>query len=651
MADSTKEVQLTDYAPPPWVYQQPANLVIEQIDKMSDRATTALNLAYTTIDALGQLELGSEDTAPPDIAFPDVPGATIERPDKPSIAALGTIDAFVDQDFTEFQNLYDQLDAITADLPEPGDFQSSIGAIVIPAPPEQINMGGVPDHPELVDPTIPDAPVFNVPTLDGLLELNLPVFVMPEFPDFEDADVEFDGADVNPVLAWAEPAYTPTVLTEIAARIKLCLAGGTGMTPEIEAALFSRARGRVDTTALKRTQEAFDTWAGRGFTMPPGMLVEQVNAAQQENQLTVNELASDILAKSAEWEQTNLREAVQQGIALETQLIGQFENYAKRVFDAQKIRVESEIALFQAHVTLFNARQAARQVLVDVFKAKIQAAMSKIDAYKAQVDAELAKAQVNESLVRAYAARIEALKSIVAIFTARVEAVKVQSDMQKNRVDMYKADVDAYSARIGADKLRFDAYESQVKGEAAKAGIIESEARAFAATVEAQTSNGNVKIAAIRGKIDAVGAAVQKFNALTTAERDRIGSQATAIQAKAQAFSADASRYAAELGANVEEARLAITISESRLRNNLAYYETRVREYDQSMNRLIERGRVIVSALAAGGNMAAQLASGAMSAMHVQASLSGSGSASTGWSNSYSYSENHNFEDESTSHK
>lgn len=643
------QASFQDGVAPPWVYQQPAQIVIEQINKMSDRATDSLANAMSIMDKLSGLSLGDENTAPPEVSFPDVPGSTIARPDKPSVLALGNVDAFNTPEFTEFQNLYTQLDAVADGLPEAGDFTPSVDGIVIPAPPKPITTGNLPQRPTLTDPTIPAAPEFTIPTMDSMLEIHLPTFTMPQFPTFEDVNVVFDGKEPNPVINWTEPKYESVMLGELTARIRECLAGGTGMTPEVETALFDRARAREDVTALKRTQEAFDTWAGKGFTMPPGMLVEQVNTVQQENQLAANEQARDVLAKSAEWEQENLRQAVQQGIALEGQLMNQFENTAKRAFEAQRIRVESEIALFNAHVSLFNAKQAARQMLVEVFKARMQEVQMRLDAYKAQIEGEQAKAQVNEAAVRAYTARIEALKGIVDIFQARIQAAKVQSDMEANKVQMYKTDVEAYSATIDADKKRFDAYEAQVRGEAAKASIVEAEARAFAATVQAQSSNGNVKIAAIRGKIDAVGAAVGKFSALTDAERDKISAQATAIQAKAQAFSADASRYTAELAANTEETRLAVTVAEGRLRNQLAYYETRVREYDQAMNRLIERGRVIVSGLAAAGNMAAQLSSGAMSAMHVQASLSGSGNASTSWGNSYSTSYNHNFEDESTS--
>lgn len=645
------QIAMPDNTPPPWVYATPADVVISQIAQMSGRADNALLLADSAISALGNLTIDGEGTAPPDLPFPDVSPTDIARPLPPSAIALGTVDPFNTPLFQEFSELYSQLDAVVANLPDPGDFEPSIGAIVIPAPPPPIQLGDKPIKPDLTDLVVPDAPNIVLPSMDAMLDLDIPDFVMPDFPVFTDIAINFEGETPNTVMNYTEQQYRPVVLDDVAREIKLALAGGTGMHPDVEEALFSRSRSKVYIASLGKTQEAFDTWAGRGFPMPPGMLVEQVNAAQQDAALAQSDIVNDILAKSAQWEIENLRNAIQQGIAMETVLINQFDNIAKRAFDMAKARVDADQALYSSQIALFNAQQAARSVLVEVFKAKIQAAMSLIDAYKAQIEAVSAKASVNESIVRAFAAKVDALKSVVAIYQAKIDAVKAQSDIQRNKVEMFKSETDAYSAGIDAQKTVFEAYEAQVRGEAAKGSIIESEARAFAATVEATSANGNVKIAAIRGKIDAIGAAVGKFTALIGGERDRVGAQATAIQAKAQAFSADASRYTAELGANTEEVRLDITQTESRLRNNLAYYETRVREYDQAMTRLQERSRIIVAALSASGNMAAQLASGAMSAMHVQASLSGSGSASTSWSSGYSYSENHSFEDESTSHE
>ena len=49
-----------------------------------------------------------------------------------------------------------------------------------------------------------------------------------------------------------------------------------------------------DTLALKATQEAFETYAAKGFFMPPGMLVKQVNAIQEDNRLKTSSMSREI---------------------------------------------------------------------------------------------------------------------------------------------------------------------------------------------------------------------------------------------------------------------------------------------------------------------------------------------------------------------
>ena len=115
------------------------------------------------------------------------------------------------------------------------------------------------------------------------------------------------------------------------------------------------------------------------------------------------------------------------------------------------------------------------------------------------------------------------------------------------------------------------------------------------------------------------------------------------MRARAASFSADVQRFSAEIQMNTELARLVQQLTELRLRNNLAYYEVQQKAYDAAMSRTIQRAEIAEHGLAAAGSMASQLAAGAMSAGHVQASLSGSGSAtasnSASWNYNYSYDE------------
>lgn len=629
---------------PPWIIQQPAGIVISQIEKMAVFSDSTIATAMSIINDLRSIDVGDDRAAPDTNLLVGLESNVgITRPTAPGVLDFGRIDPYTKPGMDTFADLRAQLTAIAASISDPGEFTPSVTGLSIPQAPSPINTGQVPGRPTVNAVQIPVAPDESMPVMGSLVDIDIPAFVERDFPEFKDLDaVEFDGTMPNPVIQWDEPTYVPLVLNEMVARIKQVLAGGTGMTPAVEQALFDQQRTRVDRTAATRERQAFDTWAARGFDMPPGMLVEQVNATQEEARRELNANAREIFTKSAEWEQENLRQAVQHGIALEGMVWGHFNEAASRAFEVQKARVETAVALFGAAIQLFNAKQAARQQEIEIFKAKMLEITTHLEAYKTRIEAESIKSGMNENIVRVFAAQVEAVRAIYGAFRDRIEGVKVQADLEESKVRMYKVDVDAYSALVDADKKRFDAYESQIKGETAKASIVEAEARAFAATVQAQSASSNAKIAAIQGQVGVIGAAVQKFSAEVAAEREKVAASAVAVRAKADAYSADSNRYRAELAANTEETRMAITLTEARLRNHLAFYETRIRQYDAAMTRMIERARVLASALGSAGSMAAQLSAGAMSAMHVQASLSGSASASS--NDSYSISHNYSYE-------
>jgi hypothetical protein len=623
---------------PFYPYDQAAALVTAQIEMLNARADSTLEVANDAIDALSNVDLPGEGTAP-EYTLEQVRAPTIVEPAPPATNLFGEIDDITEPLFEDFQNLLSSLDLLAIPTYTP-----PITTLDIPPPPAPIDTSGAPDRPTLNDVTVPDDPNVAIPGPPDEIQINVPARPVIVLPTFEDEPVTFDTPNVNTVMQWDEPTYHSDTLDAIKATIQRWLAGGTGMTPEVETALFDRARDKLDTSAMKRVQEAFDTFAAKGWAMPPGMLAEQVNIAQQEAQQMAADLATDILTKSAEWEQENLRQAVSQGIALEGVLIQQFENVAKRVFDAARARLDADVQMFGAYVSLYNARQAGRQILVAIFEAKLKAALAPLDVMKAELEAEQLKGQLNETRARIYATKMEAVRAIVSIFEAKVNAARVKSEVERNKIDAFKADVEAFAAILSARKTAFEAYEAQMRGEGVKGQIVESYARAFAATVDGINGSNNSKINFVRAKIEALTAGVQKYTARLTAQRDRIAAQSEAVRARASSYTADVQRFSAELGMNTELARLVQQLAELRLRNNLAYYEVKQKAYDAAMARTIQRAEIAEHGLAAAGSMASQLAAGAMSAGHVQASLSGSGSASASNSASWNYQYNYDAE-------
>jgi hypothetical protein len=522
------------------------------------------------------------------------------------------------------------------DLTDAPTFTPSIVALNIPAPPPAIDTSGQPARPTINQPAIPDAPDTVLPATDPMLAISIPDAPDITMPDFSAVLPTLDPSFPTLGLDWAEPTYAPTLLNEVAATVKLMLTGEFGMPGVVQEALFSAAREREDMTAKKAVDDAYDDFAGRGFSMPPGMLVAQVNAAREQSRLQVNALSRDVLSKAADWQIENLRTAVQQGIALESTLINQFNNIAQRAFEMARLRVQIEFDRYNLRVAAYNAQLQAVDAAVKIFQAQVQVQLSKLDVFKAEIEAEQLKGTINEQNIRIYTAKVQALTLTVDMFRTRVEAAKTLADIENAKIELYRADIQAYTEKLQAQKVQFDAYTSQVQGEAAKAGILESEARAFAATVQAYESENNVKIQAIQTKLRAVEAGTQKFLGLVQAEREVVQAGVSELQAKVSTFSSDTQRYSAQVQAGVSQNQVLVSAAEANTRNNIAYFQVLEQQFDQRMNRMIEQSRMLIAAIQAAGQMASQLAAGAMSATHVQAGVNGSGNASLSVANSYS---------------
>ncbi len=621
-------------------FDRPADQVEANMSFMLARAEQASQVCYDVIEQLQNLQF--EPEGPP-------PRITLD-PVEP-ISPVG-VNAPQELDFGDVYtpNKPDNYDAWGQMGVSEQDFGLDIDPFNPKSPtmknindPDPLDISGKPERGEFGEVTIPSTVTVVDPLMGNLVDISVPEFSFPEILPFDGVEPTFDEARPNTNLVWTEPEYASELLDDTTTRVRAWLQGGTGLPAAVQQALFDKARSREVDTAKEATEAAFDTWAARGFSMPPGMLVEQVNVAQEKSRLAQNTLEREILIKSAEWEIENLRVAVERGIALETVLINKFSNSAQRTFEAAKYRVEADIALFNAMVSLYNAASSAYQVKANVFKVQVDAQLAELEAYKAQIEGEKAKAQLNEQTVRVYEARIKAVASRIEIYKTQMEAAKIESDVIRGKIEAYRSDVEAYSSKIDAEKARFNAYEAQLRGEAAKANSLEAEANAYAATVRAHEAKANLKVKYVEARVSAINADVSRANSDIELERARVTASAATVSSRAQAYSADVARYSEEIKASGIAAESATRILELRLRNNLAYYETQIKEYDAKLGRLLEQSKLVVESLRSAGQFTAALAQGAMSAIHLNASMQATGSAQS--SNTYGqhYNENHNY--------
>ena len=78
------------------------------------------------------------------------------------------------------------------------------------------------------------------------------------------------------------------------------------------------------------------------------------------------------------------------------------------------------------------------------------------------------------------------------------------------------------------------------------------------------------------------------------------------------------------------------------MRTNIANAEMQLKQYDANIQKAYQQAQIALEAAKAAGQYAAQLAAGAMSALHVSASVTGTGSQSSTYTQTESESKTTN---------
>lgn len=572
--------------------------------------------------------------ADPSVATNPIPALPI-RPTRPPVDLVGFNPVDVPPDI--LLSVAAEIDAIIAQIPT---FTPSITTLAIPPVPTPIDTSGTPIRPAVnTSVTIPVAPDFSLPSVGQLTDIIIPDFVFPTLPDFTDVAPALTASAPAAVLPWVEPTYQSELFDEIHGKVSSMLAGQSGLPPAVEQALFDRARGREDVLALKSTQEAFEVFAGKGYSMPPGMLAKQVNAVIEDNQLKSSAIGRDIYIQVQQTLIQQLNTAVERGIAMEQLTANLFNNMLDRKLQIEKFRLEQAVAIYNAEIQAFNIRSQAYNVSAQVYKIKVDAALTKLEEFRARIEAAKAQSQLNQQIVQIYTAQLDAVKTKADTYRATLQAAQIQTEVAKSQIELYREDINAWATRIQADKTRFEAYKVQIEGETAKVGILESETRAFAARVQAIDTVGQLSVRRIQARIEAAGQATQRYVAQVGAERDRVVAHAEQFRTLATMYSSDIEAYATEYRNNVALRELDVKQIEAAVRNAIARYEAEIAKYSGESQRLIQLAELSRDSLKVLSQLSAQLAAGAMSARNLGMSVSGQGQGS----DSFNINQNYNF--------
>lgn len=609
-----------------------SNMVTSVMSQAQGMASESMLRGLAAIEKLAAFKVDLPELAAPDFLTPTItPPEVGSAPDDPGegnalFPALpdepepGTLGVLVLDDAPA----YDLVAPLLADIALPDPFDALL-----------------PQAPVLNEVATPVEPDFSLPAVPTLLGLNLPSAPTLDLPLFTDeAPAAPDAPDAR--FVWVEVAYASDQLATLNSRL-LSLVNGesTALAPEIEEALWQRDCDAEALTTHQAVAGALQMSAARGFAIPGGQLVRLVQQAIAASANRDTDNSRRIMAEQAQLEQTNFQFAFGAAVQFESRLIEHFNQVQARALDSAKFTVSALIELFNAQVNLYQADVQAFGAKAEVFKTRLQAALAQLDVYKAELEGQKVIGELNVQMAQQYSAQIEGVKALAEVFRARVEAVTLTVQTNRNRSSLYRAQIEGYAAQVKANTLGVQGYLSQLQGEQAKTQIVSeqisgytSRVQAFRALTDAKLSEATLQFRQLqefpvelyRGRIDA-------FQAQVSAEAQRLSARAAIFNARVDGYATVERVNTAHVGAQAEVAKTTTQLYASQAQLALQAGMTNLKLAQNN-------SETMQAAYRAGGQLTAQMASAALSARNVSASLTGlvSNSASASVSNSHSRS-------------
>lgn len=500
-------------------------------------------------------------------------------------------------------------------------FTATLPEIDIPDEPAPLQ-AVIPTLPALANVVVPVNPDVALPNVPSLLGINVPVEPLLNLPTFT-AITPTHPLAPGFFYSFTEPYYTSSLLDDLRSTLDTWINGAsTGLAPTVEQAIWDAARTRENVQLATKMKQSIRNFATRGFTKPMGALSTELLDAQQASNSALSGLSRDIMIKQADLEQTNRRFAFDQAWKIEEGLITYQNQIAERAYGSAKFAQQIAVDIYHEQVAAYVADIQAYAAQVDVFKALIQLELSKLDVYKAELEGQKLIGDLNQQMVSIYTAQVQAAMAVVDIFKAEVEAANTVATINKTTIEGYAAQVGAYGEQVRAKASEYDAYATVVKAQVSKADIFKTQADAFTsqvngfkATVDAAVEQANL---AIR-----VGQEVplDLFKARTEVYRDVATAEAARVDAVARAYASTVQGYSAAVGAEASRSSAQVAVMDAETRVAVATGNLRVEAARDNIQTLMQQTTLLIDAVKAGAQVAAQLASASLSSVNLSAQL------------------------------
>lgn len=509
--------------------------------------------------------------------------------------------------------------------------------------------GGLPFSPTIIDYSYSPGEAVEKPVLDDLTGATLPAaldaWTPPTPPTLLNIAIRpFEGVNAytdwvnrlsampgdlaldvpSPFTSPLPDRYDSNLLQGVIAQIRLRLAGGTGIAPAVEQAIWDRGRSREAAATDTNIAEVTKNAEARGFMLPTGALHAQLREAQKTQLGKSAEISRDIAIKQADLEQANAKHAIEQGIALESRLIEYVNNIEQRTFDAAKFAAQNAVEIYNAQVTQYRTVLEKYNTLATVYRTLVEGEKTKVDVYRVEVEAERAKIDINKSLIEQERIELEIRNAHIALYRAELDAVQAVLAIDKMKIDAFAERIRAYTAEINAETVKVEVFKSQNQVNAIKADIYKAGVDAYAAALSANASAANAKANAYDAEVKAFSSKVQAYQTRVSAEAEKVRAQVSVESLK------------------LDFAKLNVSQNQSNAQLQIENYKALLGFYESNKQIAVQKAKVlsdnylalknlVADASKVGAQVNAQMAASAYGTLHASAGIQSSDSLNIGF--------------------
>lgn len=489
---------------------------------------------------------------------------------------------------------------------------------------------------EMTSIALPFLRTFEFPEISELLLSARPTITIPGYDNTVPPDELIDPVDYaaymqekynrilpemqsyvdDKVTTWIA-IYCPEYSNQLTLLVQKIESGlnGSVLPDQIESAMITRARSRIDVDANTASQEIRERFKKNGFIEPPGRKQAALltNTWKKNDNLSGQSL--DIYIKRRDSEVQHLQFVM--GIAntniqsvrnLSLQYASIVVSNIQNAINYSKTISEMAIQLYEHLIARSTLAIAIMSELRQQYELRLKAALSELDSYRLELEAEKLKKDVEMINVNIIEAQIRANSLEITRYSAIIDAIDKKSEIEELKLKGYSTQAEVFDIQTKLKIAEFDVYkaalmgdESKLKGQMALIDLYNGQLNAVNTELEANIKTMDAVIAGNEAKVKVfnANADVYKLDIETALNNFTVSSEIKKLAQEIYKTTVDSTTSA--FNATLSSQKLTIDTI-------MREYEGRLKKYELDINLQQEASRLnqasLTSIAGAYGNLA-----------------------------------------------